>query len=104
MLENILELVKSNSHNPGLLKAMTFVKGRVKGLAKKTVQQDMPFMSMTSLLTALLTELKTEYVTNQNQKDKRMRFKINQTIDLINNYSEISNLVIKGNPFKRKMK
>ena len=31
-----------------------------------------------------------------------MRFRITQTIDLIHSYSEIANLVVKGDPFKKK--
>lgn len=31
-----------------------------------------------------------------------MRFRISQTIDLIHSYKEIANLVVKGDPFKRK--
>ena len=61
----------------------------------------MPFMSMTNLLTALLNELKNEFVTEQSSKHKKMRSRIKQTIDLVSSYSEISSLVIKGNPFKR---
>ena len=64
----------------------------------------MPFMSMTNLLTALLNELKHEYVTEQTPKHKKMRSRIKQTLDLISSFSEISSLVIKGNPFKRKLK
>jgi hypothetical protein len=54
---------------------------------------------MSHLLTAILKELKTSYVTQQTAQDKKMRSRINQTITLVNGYSEISNLVIKGNPF-----
>ena len=59
---------------------------------------------MTNLLTALLNELKNEFVTEQSSKHKKMRSRIKQTIDLISSYSEISSLVIKGNPFKRVLK
>ena len=79
---------------------MTMIKRKVKASTRQTVEKDMPFMSVSHLLTAILTELKTEYVTEQTPKDKKMRSRIKLTIDLINSYSEISNLVIKGNPFK----
>ena len=77
------------------------IKRKVKASTRQTVAKDMPFMSVSHLLTAILTELKTEYVTEQTPKDKKMRSRIKLTIDLINSYSEISNLVIKGNPFKK---
>ena len=83
---------------------MTFVKGKHKGSAHKSSESNVPFMSMTNLLTALLNELKNEFVTEQSNKHKKMRHRIKQTIDLISSYSEISSLVIKGNPFKRVLK
>ena len=61
---------------PGLLKAMTFVKGKVKGQSRKSQGDNVPFMSMTNLLTAILTELKNEYVTEQTSKHKKMRSRI----------------------------
>ena len=62
----------------------------------------MPFTTVSSLVTALLTELKKTYVTSDEVKDKKMRKRIKKTIEIVNSYHEMSNLIIKGNPFKHK--
>ena len=50
-------------------------------------------------MSAILTELKQTYVTAENQLDKKMRKTIEKTIQIVNSYGELSNLIIKGNPF-----
>ena len=91
------------NHNPGLLRAMSMVGGKVTAMGRKNLE-DIPFMTVANLVTALFQELKREYVTEQTSKDKKMRNRINKSIELINGYSEISNLVITGNPFKNQKK
>ena len=59
----------------------------------------MPFISVANLVSAILTELKQTYVTAENQLDKKMRKTIEKTIQIVNSYGELSNLIIKGNPF-----
>jgi len=58
-------------------------------------------MTLANLVTALLLELSKTYVTEDSVKDKKMRKRIKQTSELINSYKEISNVMIKGNPFHK---
>ena len=62
--------------------------------------KDVPFTTVANLITALLSELKRAYVVSHNAKDKKMRKRIDKTIDIVNNQPEIANLIIKGNPFR----
>jgi len=59
------------------------------------------FTTVASLVSALLTDLERSYVTKETREDKKMRKRINKSIELINNYQELSNLIIKGNPFSK---
>ena len=59
------------------------------------------FMTLANVVTALLDEFQKEYVMADTPKDKKMRRKIRITEELINSSKEISNVMIKGNPFKK---
>jgi hypothetical protein len=54
---------------------------------------------MGNLVTAILTELRKTYVIGDEASDKKMRARILKTVSLINNYQEMSNMIIKRNPF-----
>ena len=54
---------------------------------------------MANLITALLQEIEKTYVTKQTIRDKKMRRRIDKTIEIVNDHHEIANLIIKGNPF-----
>ena len=65
------------------------------------IEKEVSFMTLADLITALLSELSNTYVTTDNSHDKKMRRKIKQTSELINSYKQISNVVLKGNPFHK---
>lgn len=52
---------------------------------KKDAVKDVPFTTVANLITALLTELKRNYIVSQDLRDKKMRKRINKTIDIVNN-------------------
>ena len=43
-------------------------------------------------------------MTAENKLDKKMRKTIEKTIQIVNSYGELSNLIIKGNPFLEEAK
>lgn len=57
------------------------------------------FMSLANLITALLDEITKHYVTGASALDKQMRFRINRTVEILNDYPELSNILLKGDPF-----
>ena len=56
-------------------------------------------MSLANLITALLDEITKHYVTGASALDKQMRFRINRTVEILNDYPELSNILLKGDPF-----
>ena len=62
--------------------------------------KDITFMSLSNLITALLSELAKTYVYGATEFDVSMRSKIAKTIEIVNNYQEVSQILIKGDPFK----
>ena len=56
---------------------------------------------MANFVTTLLTDLEKTYITGNEKIDKKMRKRINKSIEIINNYQEVSNLIIKGDPFHK---
>jgi len=81
----------------GLVKAFTFI-GKESTFSKEEIDQ-IPFTTMGNLVTAILTELRKNYVVGDSPRDKKMRTRIMKTVSLINNYQEMSNMIIKRNPF-----
>jgi len=81
----------------GLVKAFTFIKKQTT-FTKEEIDQ-IPFTTMGNLVTAILTELRKGYVHGESPTDRKMRNRIIKTISLINNYQEMSNMIIKRNPF-----
>ena len=57
------------------------------------------FMSLANLITALLNEITKHYMTGTSTLDKQMRYRINKTVEILNDYPELSNILIKGDPF-----
>ena len=57
---------------------------------------------MANLVTTLLTDLEKTYIQGNDKMDKKMRKRINKSIEILNNHQEVSNLIIKGDPFQRK--
>ena len=62
--------------------------------------KDIEFMSLSNLVTAMLSELAKTYVYCQTEFDVTMRSRIAKTIDIVNNYPAVSQILIKGDPFK----
>ena len=83
----------------GYLKAQTFVSNHA-DYSKKTVQ-DVPFVTIADLVTALLNELMQSYVSGPTLEDRKMRKRIDKTIEIINSRQEIANMIIRGNPFHK---
>ena len=81
----------------GYLKAQTFVSKNPE-YSRDTVK-DVSFTTVADLITALLTELMQNYVVGNKMHDRKMRKRIDKTIDLVNSRQEIANLIIRGNPF-----
>ena len=79
------------------MKAQSFIESKPK--KEKSTFSDVPFTTLANLVTALLKELQRVYVTNNTPQDKKMRSRINKSIEIINNHSEITNIIIKSNPF-----
>ena len=65
----------------------------------KKEEEDFQFTTVAHLLTALLTELRDNFVVEDNKKHERMRERIAQTMTMVNSYQELSNLIIKNNPY-----
>ena len=57
---------------------------------------------MANLVTTLLTDLEKTYIRGHDKIDKKMRKRITTSIDILNNNQEVSNLIIKNDPFQRK--
>ena len=57
-------------------------------------------MSLSNLVTAMLSELAKTYVYGHTEFDVTMRSRIAKTIDIVNNYPAVSQILIKGDPFK----
>ena len=80
----------------GLFKAQSlFAKKPAGGQAAGAIA----FMSLANLITALLDEITKHYVTGASALDKQMRFRINKTVEILNDYPELSNILLKGDPF-----
>ena len=80
----------------GLFKAQSlFAKKPAAGQAAGAIA----FMSLANLITALLDEITKHYVTGASALDKQMRFRINKTVEILNDYPELSNILLKGDPF-----
>ena len=62
--------------------------------------KDIEFMSLSNLVTAMLSELAKTYVYGSTEFDVTMRSRIAKTIDIVNNYPAVSQILIKGDPFK----
>ena len=62
----------------------------------------MPFTTVASLVTSLLNDIRSTYVIDESSRDRHMRRRIAKSIEIINGYQEISNLIIKGDPFHEK--
>ena len=69
-------------------------------VSKESVK-DVPFTTVANLVTALFMEVKRTYITGKTQQDKKIRKRIEKTIEIVNEHQEIANLIIKGNPFHR---
>ena len=59
------------------------------------------FISVAKLVTQLLKDLVKTYVTENTGKDKKMRKRIDKSIQIINNYQEMSTLLVKRHEFHR---
>lgn len=81
----------------GLFKAQSLMSNKP-SLVRAT--KDITFMSLSNLITALLSELAKTYVYGATEFDVSMRSKIAKTIEIVNNYQEVSQILIKGDPFK----
>ena len=81
----------------GLFKAQSLMSNKP-NLVRAT--KDITFMSLSNLITALLSELAKSYVYGATEFDVSMRSKIAKTIEIVNNYQEVSQILIKGDPFK----
>ena len=68
---------------------------------KDSHSKHLPFITIANLVTNLLEELMGIYVTNDSHQDKKMRRRVNHTIELINNRIELSNMMISNDPFKK---
>ena len=62
--------------------------------------KDIAFMSLSNLITALLSDLAKKYVYGATDFDVSMRSRIAKTIEIINDYPAVSQILIKGDPFK----
>ena len=72
------------------------------GDVTKEQVKDVPFTTVANLVTALFMELQKTYVTGHTLRDKKMRKRIEKTVEIVNDHQEIANLIIKGNPFHNK--
>ena len=59
------------------------------------------FISAAKLVTQLLKDLVKSYVTENTGKDKKMRKRVDKSIEIINNYQEMSTLLVKRHPLHR---
>ena len=83
------------------MKAQSYVNVSGNLEVNREAVKDVPFTTVANLVTAMLMELKRTYVTAPNTIDRKMRKRINRTIEIVNAQPEIANLIIKGNPFRQ---
>lgn len=82
------------------MKAQTFISANDsdEGVTKESLR-DVSFTTVANIITALFMEVKKTYITGHALREKKMRQKIEKTIEIVNDHPEIANLIIKGNPF-----
>ena len=64
--------------------------------ATSSVKDDVPFTTVANLVTALLNDVKNNFVVGDSNKDVKMRKRIQKVQNIVNDFHEMSQLLVKG--------
>ena len=67
--------------------------------SSKQHREKQSFTTVANLITTLLVDLEQTYVQGNTKIDKKMKKRISTSIAILNSNQEVSNLIIKGDPF-----